>query len=129
MDRLPYNAYAVQILPGAEPPRNKVEELLAVFRQVYPADEQGHTLIGDDSHLHIALVGDILRTLALLAEKPEIHRTMVAEDEMYEALARGIEEKTRELNKAIREAERGREEAERRYAEAMAEIERLRRQE
>ena len=154
MERLTHDAYAVQIPLLGELQHGAVEELLAIFRQDHPGDEAGHTLIVTEDRQHSLLVNDILQNLRRLVEKPDVQRAMAIEDEMYEALARGIEEETREIKKAIREeqnkreeAERGREEAEhgreeekrgreeaerereemkRQIAEAMAEIERLR---
>ena len=133
MERLTHDAYVVQIPLLGDQQRNEVEELLAIFRQDHLGDEAGHTLIVDEVDSHSVLINDILRNLRRLVEKPEVQRNMSIEDEMYEALARGIEEETREIKKAIREAERareeaenGREEAERRCADAEAEIARLR---
>ncbi len=127
MERLTHDAYAVQITRLGDRQRNAVEELLAIFRQDHPGDEAGHTLIVEEDGEHSALITDILYNLRRLVEAPDVKQKMAIEDEMYEALARGIEEETREIKQAMREAERGREEAERRCAEAEAEIERLRR--
>ena len=147
MERLTHDAYVVQITRLGDQQRNAVEELLAIFRQDHPADEAGHTLIVEEDGGHSALVTDILYNLRRLVEKKEVKDQMAIEDEMYEALARGIEEETREIKIAMRELERKseelqrerqkeqrerkkeqrkREEIERKYAEAAAEIARLR---
>jgi len=132
MERLTHDAYAVQIPKLGNQQRNEVEELLSVFRQDRPADEYGHTLVIDEDSPHSLLLKRIIRTLTRLIEKPEVQRAMSLEDEMFETLAREIEEKTREYqqerDEANRErdnAERERDNAKRERDEAQTEIERL----
>ena len=128
MERLTHDAYAVQIPLLGDHQHTTIEDLLAIFRQDHPADETGHTLIVEEDRTHSELVNDILYNLRRLVEKPDVQRAMAIEDEMYQALERGIEEERRkfEVEKRKREeAERGRDEMQRRLAEALAEIARL----
>ena len=111
MERLTHDAYVVQISRLREQQRSEVEELLDIFRQDRIADPEGHMLNVETDSRQSDLVKDIIRTLGYLVADPVVQRKMAIEDEMYLAFEGGLEERTRELKLAKREAEREREEA------------------
>lgn len=104
VEKLSHDMYVVQIPSLPEENRNELEELLCVFCQDHPADENGHALVIDEDKPHCELTKKILRKLNKLVEKPKVRKQMDVEDEMFRMLEAELEKETRELLAELKKA-------------------------